>query len=298
MKAFTDALTLTSARFYNYGLVKSDYESLSKSKKTWTSSKILDSKAAVASRLGHLADKLNDIAQIKPANNLSDFFQHLDGKLQISQSTLLKANLMTDTITLLTLVGTELEQVTQRLKVRISQIRSTQDPIPVSQQFKIRCLNDRQLSWESAFTNITDHSSADFHGPLDQEHIIVCGEVLRQCSNLPVDLLISQILGWNSVSEAQLHGVVGNLLQWFPLLAISRGFKTVFVNILEAILNGSLMDEIFNLDQKEQQNAADPVAGDDNAAQPPVIKAKSGPPKGPGGRLPYHIVCIYNYIIA
>lgn len=105
-------------------------------------------------------------------------------------------------------------------------------------------------------TNIVEAGSSDFNGPLSDMQVIQCGHLLREASTFTVEALIAEALDWESksVTLAQLNGMTGNLLHWYPLMAVSRGQSILYVNLHEAIWDADLLEDVLNLDIDVNQN--------------------------------------------
>lgn len=250
---FVVAIANAAARFNQYEHTMINYDSF-RAKRWKKQTKIDEGRVKVNEQLSSIKETLVEISNIRvrqPSGNL---------KTVVSQSVLLKASLIHQVTASLSSVQITMDDVNERARVRIQQKKSQQDPIPNSNEYKVRSLNDCSLSWDQAVERLIMASSDEFPGPLSDLQLIECANTIRDMSVISMHDIIKK-LRISETSGAQVEGILGNLLKWLPIMAVSRGFRSVVVNLHDIIYDESLLFDILSLDHEEPEEVTVDASG-------------------------------------
>ena len=83
----------------------------------------------------------------------------------LSRTAILKKELLKEAVVKLKLVESTAELLSQRIRVRVAQLRGTFSPAPQSSFFRVLCLNGLHLSWDTALSELAQAEHEEFPGP-------------------------------------------------------------------------------------------------------------------------------------
>eukprot|EP00117_Sycon_ciliatum_P043397 scpid28652/ scgid31427/ len=204
------------------------------------------------------------------------------------QSSIAKSQLLTSAVGDMTCLSGKMAELRKRLQMRTSQMVQECDASRLSAVLTFQCLQSVALSWESAFTSVTDdlNTNASLHGPLTYIDLLSCGQLLRSTNAIPLDAVLDHCKK-STVSHA---GAANMLLERFPVLMVSSGRKEqVLVNLHELVIDSQSLTDLLNLDHGIQESASLVTPSAAASCDQPEDKRRPGPPKGHGGRPAKHL---------
>lgn len=290
---FTEALANAASCYDVCAMLLRDFKELTTGKRQWGSSKIGQLQKSCSQLLQDIREVLTE------ASGISLPVQAEGEAMPLSRSAILKKELLKDAVVKFALLEKISEDLSRRIRVRVSQLRGKYNPFPKTNSFRLLCMHSLDMDWESALGNIADADYDAFVGPLTSADLVQSARVLQALPGMSLPALL-QALGKTEHSWGFHHACAMNLLEWFPVLVVMHSFSVVVINLHEAVLDEHLLDDLINIDEQDGTAAVgdepDDTAAvrDDVALAPAPVEAaaqhrKPGPAKGHGGRTPIHI---------
>ena len=139
------------------------------------------------------------------------------------------------------------ELLSQKIRVRVAQLRGTFSPAPQSSFFWVLCINGLHLSWGTALSEQAEDE--EFPGPLSRDELLECAHYIVSSPGLPLLSIIESVLGKQAARQWSFHhACTVNLMQWFPVMAVFRRSQIAMLNLHEMVLDEHIVDDLLHLD--------------------------------------------------
>ena len=155
----------------------------------------------------------------------------------------------------------------------------------------MKCYNDENLSWAQAIENVISESDSKFGPPLLPKELIKCAVYMKGVNAVEISTLL-QGVGKLNLDDKPVNSLVPNLLEWFHIMSLSYGNKTVILNIHEFTVESGtfahllcIADDVTEINMKPEAT----VSGLSDMKTKPEVEIESernkpGPKKAEGGK--------------